>query len=248
MLGMTWVCLQAGLWDLWKGHSVLLFMVLCLEVIVLLFFRCYRPSTEDFSRKFSLDYKHQGLIFQKPQWLKVNVWEFSLPAKRLWDSAGDSRSSASLLLAVVATGGKQCHQHIVTGKAASREEGICSTVQFPASLCADKSVLPEQQFLSWFSVENRGDNSLKRRKGGVGNAWESGCPFSSLKCVLQVKNRTWFSDLRLLQWVQGWSQITGIFCLYDLRKLSSSDVEKKKSIYLPEEIKKPPLALLSLYF
>lgn len=35
-------------------------------------------------------------------------------------------------------------------------------------------------------------------------------------------------------------RLSGIFGLYDLRKQSLSDVEKKKSIYLPEEIKNHP--------
>lgn len=68
--------------------------------------------------------------------------------------------NSSCCLAVFAIGGKKCHQHVVTGRVTSssttREEGICSTVQSLAPLCTDKSMLPEQQVLSWLSRANRG--------------------------------------------------------------------------------------------
>lgn len=47
---------------------------------------------------------------------------------------------------------------------------------------------------------------------------------------------TCFSDLHPFQGVQEWSQTNGLFGLSDLRKLSLSDVERKKLIYLPREI------------
>lgn len=59
--------------------------------------------------------------------------------------------SSSFCLAVFAIGGKKSVTSSTT-----REEGICSTVQFLASLCTDKSMLPEQQVLSWLSRANRG--------------------------------------------------------------------------------------------
>lgn len=104
--------------------------------------------------------------------------------------------SSSWCCAVVAIRGKK---HLVTGKvtpSSTTKEGIYNTVQCSASSCTDKSRLTEQQALSRISRENRGDKNLKRRKGGVGNAWELGCLVFSLKCC-RWKHVTCFSNLHL---------------------------------------------------
>lgn len=114
--------------------------------------------------------------------------EFQMSATKSKVTLGTG--SSSWCLAVVAIESKKCHQCLLTGKvtpSSTTKEGIHFTgfFQFSASSCTDISTLTEQQALSRISRENRGDKSLKRRKGGVGNAW--GCLVFSLKYMFQVK-------------------------------------------------------------
>lgn len=130
---------------------------------------CDRVSVQSFPYLLS---EHHSGGFQ----MSATKWKITL-----------GTGSSSWCCAVVAIGGKKYNKHLVIGKvtpSSTTKKGIYSTVQFSASSCADKSMLTEQA-LSGISRKNRGDKSLKRRKGGVGNAWELGCLV--FKCMFQVK-------------------------------------------------------------